>query len=253
LSESDLHIITWANEIKKGGLFLIASAALGQYNEGSICMRQSLETQWTKLIQKSKIKALSVTSICPTLREGLRQAVMLTGLGKLRPNTLVIEWHESNERDIELPGIFRDIRYHGNMTLLVARNFASVSPANIFTRYTRDDDADFRTPIDEVPIFVDNDGDVLERAPSATSMGSGGGGGGGVAAAVGNARYACKIWGPSKRVSLKSMGGDSKKKKPIHWVDVLAVPVVFGQAGVPDHVYGARFQPGLSSLSASPP
>ena len=96
-------------------------------------MRQSLEQQWTGLIRHTGIKALPVTSVSATLREGFRQAMMMTGLGKLKPNTVLIEWLDATDGDFELCGIMRDVRLT-EMTFLMARNFASVSPANIFNK-----------------------------------------------------------------------------------------------------------------------
>jgi hypothetical protein len=52
----------FANEIKKGGLFLIASAALGPFGRATLCMRESLEQQWTTLIKREGIKALCVAA-----------------------------------------------------------------------------------------------------------------------------------------------------------------------------------------------
>ena len=53
----------------------------GPFSEASLCMRETLERQWTALIKRTGIKALSVTTVSETLREGFRQATMLTGKG----------------------------------------------------------------------------------------------------------------------------------------------------------------------------
>lgn len=89
LQQHELSVLLFANELKKGGLFLVASLVPDSFSEASFCLRDSLEKQWSRLIARTKIKALPVTTISPTLREGFRQAIMLTGLGQLRANTVM--------------------------------------------------------------------------------------------------------------------------------------------------------------------
>lgn len=44
------------------------------------------------MILKERLKALPVSTIAASLRQGVRNALMLTGLGPMRPNTLVLPW-----------------------------------------------------------------------------------------------------------------------------------------------------------------
>jgi hypothetical protein len=44
------------------------------------------------MILQNSLKALPVSTITPSLRLGVRNALMLTGLGPMRPNTLVLPW-----------------------------------------------------------------------------------------------------------------------------------------------------------------
>lgn len=135
LRAQELHLLHFANELKKGGLLLIASLVQDVVCEASVCLRDSLEHQWAQLIETTGIKALPVITITPSLRDAVNHAAMLTGLGRLRPNTILLEWDAGRSRlthalfTAELPAIVRDVQ-RTEMTLLIAQNFTSVSPRN---------------------------------------------------------------------------------------------------------------------------
>jgi potassium/chloride transporter 9 len=87
-----LNFVFFANAIKKGGLMVICSVIVGLYNSTSLMKRESMIDSWQMLINDHRLKALPICTVAETIRVGVRQAMMLSGLGNMKPNTLMMGW-----------------------------------------------------------------------------------------------------------------------------------------------------------------
>eukprot|EP00039_Didymoeca_costata_P005520 m.82202 g.82202 ORF g.82202 m.82202 type:complete len:1016 (-) comp12857_c0_seq4:129-3176(-) len=139
------RVISILNQIKKGGLFLISSMVPLEFSKDTIGVRERTENRWSKILSKNNIKALPVISVGPSRREGFRHALLIAGLGRLKPNTVVLEWQPDSEPlCLELLRMSRDVMVT-NLTLVMALNFHSDPNTGIRynpRRYDDYDDAD---------------------------------------------------------------------------------------------------------------
>jgi potassium/chloride transporter 9 len=86
--EQWMGLIDFCNNLKKGGLYVLGDVCVGDL-ECSAPFCPQLKRFWYDFIRLSHIKAFA--NVCPanTLREGCMTLMMTTGLGGMRPNTVV--------------------------------------------------------------------------------------------------------------------------------------------------------------------
>ena len=159
-----------------------------------------------------------------------------SGLGKLKPNTLLIEWLDSTASDFELCGIIRDVRLT-ELTFLMARNFASIAPANIFNKYEPELEDDELIDQDVVGgaggagLELGSIGGIGGIARRRGGSGSGSGDGGRASVRLDST--------PTLRRGMRlppppPLPPPRKRRQALHYVDVLAAPIIFpGSAAAP--------------------
>jgi solute carrier family 12 sodium/potassium/chloride transporter 2 len=86
------------------GVMVCGHVLLGNYTENRRTLLQVSEQQ-RKWLRREKVKAFCNVVSANTLQEGVRSLLQLTGLGKLRPNTIVVgykrNWERCSEREVE--------------------------------------------------------------------------------------------------------------------------------------------------------
>ena len=92
---SSIHLIDFVNDMKKGGLFIIGHVKTGQTETGpnDVCSQEY--PFWVSLIDNMKIKAFVDMTTAPTIRDGVVQLIRLSGLGGLRPNTIILGFYDT--------------------------------------------------------------------------------------------------------------------------------------------------------------
>jgi len=84
--------IHFVNGMKKGGLYVLGHVKVEDF-ETSLDDPADNEP-WLKLIDHMKIKAFAETTVSPSVRQGVQQLVRISGIGALKPNTVVMGFHE---------------------------------------------------------------------------------------------------------------------------------------------------------------
>ena len=93
--ESQLALIDFCNNLKKGGLFIIGSIVRGGiYEAGDRTLM--LKRGWQKFLQPTPIKAFTDAAFAPSrsVRLGLQSLMVSSGLGGMSSNTVVLEFDE---------------------------------------------------------------------------------------------------------------------------------------------------------------
>lgn len=92
---SSINLIDFVNDMKKGGLFILGHVKTGQTDTSSndICSQEY--PYWVSLIDNMKIKAFVDMTSAPTIRDGVVQLIRLSGLGGLRPNTIILGFYDN--------------------------------------------------------------------------------------------------------------------------------------------------------------
>ncbi|CAF1237766.1 unnamed protein product [Rotaria sordida] len=117
---SSINLIDFVNDMKKGGLFILGHVKIGQMNHGlnDICSQEY--PYWVSLIDNMKIKAFVDMTLAPTIRDGVLQLMRLSGLGGLRPNTVILGFYDSAAPEDKLR----------NRSFFKKRWLKSTTPAN---------------------------------------------------------------------------------------------------------------------------
>ncbi|CAF1049599.1 unnamed protein product [Rotaria sp. Silwood1] len=92
---SSINLIDFVNDMKKGGLFILGHVKIGQMDQGSNDVCSQEYPYWVSLIDNMKIKAFVDMTLAPTIRDGVLQLMRLSGLGGLRPNTVILGFYDS--------------------------------------------------------------------------------------------------------------------------------------------------------------
>ncbi|CAF1237544.1 unnamed protein product, partial [Didymodactylos carnosus] len=92
---SAINLIDFVNDMKKGGLYILGHVKIGGYSEdtGDACTKEY--PFWLTLIDNMKIKAFVDMTLSSSIREGVLQLIRLSGLGGLRPNTVILGFYDN--------------------------------------------------------------------------------------------------------------------------------------------------------------
>lgn len=89
--ESQYKMIHFCNSLKKGGLFVLGHIIVTKDFAGAVPEARREQTLWNKFVEFSKVKAFVNVTVAPTLEWGIRNVVLNSGLGGMRPNIVVID------------------------------------------------------------------------------------------------------------------------------------------------------------------
>ena len=90
---SSLNLIHFVNNLKKGGLYVIGNVLQGTWDE-KIGLLRDQDKAMESLIKVHGIKAFSASLVSPTIREGVQNMLLTSGLGSMRPNTVIMGFLE---------------------------------------------------------------------------------------------------------------------------------------------------------------
>ena len=92
-ARANVSLIDTANNLKKGGMFLIGSVLVGDlYSQGDRFKRD--EAAWNAFIKDTRLKAFSELVIAPSISAGAQNLIEMAGLGAMKPNTVIVGFPE---------------------------------------------------------------------------------------------------------------------------------------------------------------
>ncbi|CAF4421600.1 unnamed protein product [Rotaria socialis] len=89
---SAMNLIDFINDMKKGGLFILGHVKVNNHCSNDTCTSEY--PYWISLIDHMKIKAFVDMTAAPNIRDGATQLIRLSGLGGLRPNTVILGFYD---------------------------------------------------------------------------------------------------------------------------------------------------------------
>jgi potassium/chloride transporter 9 len=85
-------LIQFCNSLKKGALFILGHVIVTEDFKGAAPEHKKQLSSWTKFIDFSKIKAFTNITVSPKVEWGIRNLVLTSGLGGMRPNIVVLSF-----------------------------------------------------------------------------------------------------------------------------------------------------------------
>ncbi|XP_077422500.1 solute carrier family 12 member 9 isoform X1 [Vanacampus margaritifer] len=93
---SSVGLITFINDIKKSGLYVLGHVQLGDLNTLPSDPLQSQYASWLSLVDHLNIKAFVNLTLADSVRHGIQHLLFISGLGGMRPNTLVLGFYDDS-------------------------------------------------------------------------------------------------------------------------------------------------------------
>ena len=91
---SSITLIDVVNDMKKGGLFIVGHVTTTESSDGSTDVCALEYPHWVTLIDQMKIKAFVDVTSAKSIRDGATHLMRLSGLGGLRPNTVILGFYD---------------------------------------------------------------------------------------------------------------------------------------------------------------
>jgi len=85
---SNLKLIEFVNHLKKGGLYIVGHVNVGEFRQSV----QSIESDYgsyAKIFKEMSVKAFPDIAVAKSVREGIQNLLTQSGLGGMRPNTVI--------------------------------------------------------------------------------------------------------------------------------------------------------------------
>jgi len=89
-------LIDFVNGMKKGGLYVLGQVTLGNLHENSTDPLAEKTVEWLSLIDHLKVKAFVELTLADTVRKGVEQLMRVSGIGAMKPNTVLLGFHDDN-------------------------------------------------------------------------------------------------------------------------------------------------------------
>lgn len=99
--DKQYKMVSFCNSLKKGSLFVLAHVLVTDDFSAAVPEARRQQTAWTKFVEYSKIKAFVNISVSPAAEWGMRNIVLNSGLGGMRPNIVVIDQFRSDHSLVE--------------------------------------------------------------------------------------------------------------------------------------------------------
>uniref|UniRef100_A0A673YA29 Solute carrier family 12 member 9 n=1 Tax=Salmo trutta TaxID=8032 RepID=A0A673YA29_SALTR len=91
---SNVGLITFINDIKKSGLYVLGHVQLGDLDTLPSDPLQCRYDSWLSLVDHLNIKAFVNLTLADSVRHGVQHLLFISGLGGMRPNTLVLGFYD---------------------------------------------------------------------------------------------------------------------------------------------------------------
>ncbi|KAL2867976.1 putative cation chloride cotransporter [Aspergillus lucknowensis] len=89
--DDEFKLVSFCNSLKKGALFVLGHVLVTNDFSSAVLEARRQQTTWTKVIENIKVKAFVNIAVSPAVEWGVRNVVLNSGLGGMRPNIVIID------------------------------------------------------------------------------------------------------------------------------------------------------------------
>lgn len=129
--DSQYKMIHFCNSLKKGALFVLGHVIVTDDFTDGVPEARRRQTGWTKFIENSKVKAFTSVTVAPTAEWGVRNVVLNSGLGGMRPNIVIIDQHRPDESIAEILSQKRGRRMSHSVDVALSRHDSNQGSASL--------------------------------------------------------------------------------------------------------------------------
>lgn len=128
--DRQFKMVSFCNSLKKGALFVLGHVLVTDDFSAAVPEARRQQTAWTKFVEYSKIKAFVNIAISPAAEWGMRNIVLNSGLGGMRPNIVVIDQFRPDQclmENLSLASKRRGSSKSGRRSSVISSNDNTVS------------------------------------------------------------------------------------------------------------------------------
>ncbi|CAK8681566.1 unnamed protein product [Clavelina lepadiformis] len=129
------QLIDFINSIKKSGLYVLGHVRLGSLAEMPTDILSVHYQHWLNLVDELGVKAFVELTLARSVREGTEQLLRISGLGGMKPNTLVLGFNDNQARQdtFKLVGAFAPRKRTGSKLSAVLHSEKAEDENNVFS------------------------------------------------------------------------------------------------------------------------
>eukprot|EP01080_Neovahlkampfia_damariscottae_P004561 gene4561-7945_t len=98
--KSSLNLIDFVNSLKKGGLYIVGHVKVGDFRKMHESISQDFHA-FEDYFETKQIKAFPEIAIADNVRVGCQNLVTNSGIGGMRPNTVIVGFFDPQEKPVE--------------------------------------------------------------------------------------------------------------------------------------------------------
>ncbi|OJJ41070.1 hypothetical protein ASPWEDRAFT_34547 [Aspergillus wentii DTO 134E9] len=95
--DDQFKMVSFCNSLKKGALFVLGHVLVTDDFSAAVPEARRQHSAWTKFVEYSKVKAFVNITISPSVEWGVRNIVLNSGLGGMRPNIVIIDQYRRDQ------------------------------------------------------------------------------------------------------------------------------------------------------------
>lgn len=92
-------LVDFINDLKKGGLYVLGHVVVSEATTDGPDPTLEMMPHWLQLVDHLKVKAFVELTVSGRVRDGVLHLMRISGMGAMKPNTVVLGFLDQQERN----------------------------------------------------------------------------------------------------------------------------------------------------------